>query len=217
MNPVIDKIRKLLRLANDQGATTHEAAAAMAKAQQIATENGISLTDVPDDCGTTNGLTHIPHPSQAGLPHKLASRLIRNHFGLATLFDSTGRKAVIHIIGTPLQAQLATYVYIYLVRVLRQSWRCRENKRLRDREAFLRGFAHAISNKLPEVFPQDGLILSAEAYIAAKLIGPGAKLTHFTASKKPLSDSAWRNGYLAGVDTGIHNAIHGSGTNCLLQ
>ena len=217
MNPLLDKIRKLLRLANDHGATAHEAAAALAKAQQIATENGISLTDVPDDDDTTHGLTHIAHPSQAGLPHRLASQLVKTHFGVSTLFDSNGRRAVIHIIGTPLQAQLATYVYTYLVRVLRQSWRGRANKRLRDREAFLRGFTQAIGRKLPKVFPQDGLVLSSEAYIAAKLLPPGAKITRIAEGKKSLADSAYRDGFMAGVDTEIHNAIQGSDPTKLIQ
>ena len=208
MNPIIDKIRKILRLGNDHGATAEEAASALAKAQQLAAEYGISLTEIPDESDTASGLTHASVPSLAGLPHKLASGLVERHFGVATLFDPLGAKPLIHIVGTPNQIDLATYVYVYLVRVIRQSWQRRPNKRLRDRESYLRGFTVAISKKLPRVFPQDGLVLSADAYINGVLIVPGTKLVSRDGGrKKPLSDRAFHHGYAAGTGTAIHNAI----------
>lgn len=208
MNPIIDKIRKILRLGNDHGATAEEASSALAKAQQLAADYGISLTEIPDESDRTSGLTHASVPSLAGLPHKLASQLVKQHFGVATLFDPLGARPLIHIVGTPNQIDLATYVYVYLVRVIRQAWQRRDNKRLRDREAYLRGFSKAISQKLPRVFPQDALVLSVEAYIDSVLIGPGAKRVNLsTGSKKPMSDLAFHHGFRAGTDTAIHNAI----------
>lgn len=208
MNPIIEKIKKLLRLGKDKAASAAEAAAALAKAQELAASAGVSLTEIPDDCDDAGHLTHISTPSQAGLPHRLASRLVKRHFGVDTLFDSTGTKAVIHIVGTPLQAQLATYVYTYLVRTLRQSWQRRGNRRLRDRESYLRGFSAAISNKLPEVFPQDGLVVSTEHYIQQTLLGPGGKSVAIGGKgKKSLSDASFHHGYLAGIDAGIRNAM----------
>ena len=207
MNPIIDKIKKLLRLGKDQAASAAEAAAALAKAQELAAANGISLTEIPDDSEESSALSHVTTPSQAGLPHKLASRLIKRHFGVDTLFDSTGRKAVIHIVGTPLQAQLATYVYTYLVRALRQSWKRRNNRRLRDRESYLRGFAAAISNQLPEVFPQTGLVLSTEHYIQSNLLAPGERIVTLPNSKKSLADASFHHGFMAGADAGIRNAM----------
>lgn len=208
MTSIIDKIRKILRLGNDHGATAEEACAALAKAQQLAAEYGISLTEIPDESDTASGLTHGSVPSLAGLPQKLAAHLVKRHFGVATLFDPLGARPLIHIIGAPVQIELATYVYVYLVRVIRQAWPRRHNKRLRDREAFLRGFAQAISKKLPQVFPQDGLVLSSDAYIADVLIGPGARLvTTAAGSKKPMSDRAFHHGFMAGSETSIHNAI----------
>lgn len=208
MTPIIEKIRKILRLGNDHGATAAEAAAALAKAQALAAEYGISLTEIPAEDDSASGLTHGSLESQAGLPHKLASQLVRRHFGVATLFDPLGARPLIHIVGTPVQIELATYVYVYLVRVIRQAWQRRDNKRLRDREAFLRGFASAISKQLPRVFPQDGLVLSTDAYINQVLIGPGTKLVTTEATgKKPMSDLAFHHGFRAGNETRIHNAI----------
>lgn len=210
MNPAIDKIRKLLRLAKDRAASPAEAASAMAKAQQIAAENSISLTEIPDDCDPSNSLTHVTTKSQAGLPHCLAAQAVKRHFGVATIFDPNGAHASIHIIGTPLQAELATYVYVYLVRVLRQAWLKRANRRLRDRESFLRGFAVAIREQLPEVFPQDGLILSSKAYIEQQIIGPNGRIREIGGKPKPLADSSFINGYRAGKKAGIRNAIPGT-------
>lgn len=209
---LIEKIKKLLRLGKDKGATAAEASSALAKAQQLAAEHGISLSEIGEADEETGVLTHISVPSLKGLPHRLASGLIKRHFGVDTLFDSTGAKAVMHIIGTPSQAQLAEYVYIYLVRALRQSWQQRENRRLKNREAFLRGFSHAISRQLPEVFPQTGLILSHQSYIEDRLLNPGEKLTSLPVSKKPLSEAAFSHGLRAGRQAGIRNAIRGSET-----
>ena len=207
-----EKIKKLLRLGNCKGATAAEASMALAKAQQLAAEHGISLSEIGDTEDGQSGLTHITVPSQAGLPHKLASGIIKRHFGVDTLFDPTGDKATIHIIGTPSQAQLAEYVYVYLVRTIRKSWQSRENRRLKNRESFLRGFAHAISSQLPAVFPQTGLILSCKHYIEDKLMSPGEKLRTLPLSKKSLTQAAFSEGLRAGRKTGIRNALRGSDT-----
>lgn len=212
MNPIIEKIKKLLRLGKDSAASAAEAAAALSKAQELAAANGISLTEIPVDAEESSALSHVTIPSLAGLPHKLASRLVKRHFGVDTLFDPTGRKAVIHIVGTPLQAQLATYVYTYLVRALRQSWQRRNNRRLRDRESYLRGFASAISNQLPEVFPQSGLVLSTEHYIQSHLLAPGERIVTLPNSKKSLADASFHHGFMAGADAGIRNAMSFSQT-----
>lgn len=215
MNPIIDKIRKLLRLGKDSAATPHEAALALAKAIKLAAENGIDLSQIPDDTGSHGGITHRTELSQAGLPHRLASKMVKRHFSVETLFDSTGKKPVIHFIGLSNNCDLAIYVYVFLVRSMRTAWRKRKNRRLRDRDSFLRGYCAAIDSLMPATFHQPGLILSADKYIETIIFAgrTGIKMSSIgTNSKKKLSTKAFYNGYIEGEKTGINNALRGSDT-----
>jgi hypothetical protein len=207
MNPITDKIRKLLALGRNGAASPNEAATAMAKAQRLTAEHGISLTEIPADDSPGSWLTHISVPSLKGLPQRLASRLIKRHFGVDTLFDSTVKPSVIHIVGTRDQAEIASYVYVYLVRTVRRSWVTRKNRRIRDRESFLPGFVHSISQMLPEVFPQTGLVLSAQHYIETTLLRPGEQTIFLKPSKNRLADKAFLQGLIDGRKAGIRNAI----------
>jgi hypothetical protein len=210
MNPIIDKIKKLLRLSKDGAATAEEAAAALAKAMQLAAQAGVSLADIPAD-SDSGILGHQTIDSQAGPAHLLASGLVKKHFGVDTLFDSRGGKKRIHFIGLPEQIDLASYVYTYLVRTMRSAWRKRANRRLRDREAFLKGFACAINRLMPAAFHRPGLILSAEKYVQDVLIGtdPNVKLSSLKGPEAK-SDKSFHHGFEAGDKAGIRNAIRGT-------
>ena len=212
MNPILDKIKKLLRLGRDSAASPAEAALAMAKALKLAADHGIDLSQVPTDDPAAGGMTHETEPSQAGPAHRLASRLVKRHFGVETLFDSTGSKPVIHFIGLETNCQLARYCYVYLVRASRAAWRKRQNRRLRDRESFLRGYFAAIDKLMPATFHQPGLILAAGPYIEGVILAGKAGVSIKTTETKPakLSDAAFFHGILAGKQGGIRNAIRGT-------
>lgn len=220
MNPIVDKIRKLLRLGKDGAATPAEAALALAKAIKLAADHGIDFSAIPDDTGSNGGITHTTEPSQAGLPHRLASQLVKRHFSVSTLFDSSGKKPVIHFIGLPNNCDLAVYCYVFLVRSMRTAWRKRENRRLRDRDSFLRGYAAAIDSLMPATFHQPGLILSADKYIESVIFAgrTGIKIASIGGGgKKKISDASFYNGYRQGQKTGINNAIRGTDTFNLTQ
>ena len=211
MNPILDKIKKLLRLAKCNSASPAEAATALKKAMQMAQDNGIEVATVRllEDHEWT--LSHVTTKSQAGPAHRLAAALVTNHFGVEILFDSRDGVSRIHFIGLPTNCQLAEYVYCYLVRAMRAAWRKRSNKRLRDREAFLKGYATAIHQLMPATFRNEGLILSAKAYTEAVIIGnkPGRSVAMKPVAAKA-SDRALREGYIAGQKAGIRNGIHGT-------
>lgn len=212
MNPIIEKIKKLLRLSKDGAATAEEAAAALAKAMQLAAQAGVSLADIPAD-SDSGVLGHQTIDSQAGPAHLLAAGLVKKHFGVDTLFDSRGGKKRIHFIGLPEQIDLASYVYTYLVRTMRSAWRKRGNRRLRDREAFLKGFACAINRLMPAAFHRPGLILSAERYVEDVIIGQDSnvKMSNLKGPEAK-SDRAFHHGFEAGDKAGIRNALRGSNT-----
>jgi hypothetical protein len=210
----IEKIKKLLRLAKCQSATPAEAATALAKALQIAAENGINPSTVETaENAMASGMSHTTEPSQAGPAHLLASRLVKRHFAVTTLFDSTGPKALIHFIGIESNCQLAQYCYVYLVRASRAAWRKRTNRRLRKREAFLEGYFHAIDRMMPAVFHRPGLILAAsEEYVANVILAGKTGIVRKTIQPKPadLSPAAFFGGLQAGKSAGIRNAVPGT-------
>jgi len=214
----IEKIKKLLRLGGNSAATPAEAALAMSKAIELAKAHGIDLYQIDlSEGGTLGGLTHQTEPSQKGLPQRLASMLVRRHFGVSTIFESGSRKSVIHFVGVESQCQLARYCYVYLVRTLRAAWRNRSNRRIRNRESFLRGFAEGISRLMPEVFHVPGLIVAHDDYITQIILGPTGKLVTL-GRKKPikLADSAFGSGFREGRKSSIRNAIRGT-SNPLLD
>ncbi|MEM1083266.1 MAG: DUF2786 domain-containing protein [Verrucomicrobiota bacterium] len=210
MSPALDRIKKLLRLSRCSAATPAEAANAMAKAISLAAEHGIDLNKVSTEEDFAAALTHRTEPSQRGIPHRLASRLVRRHFGVDALFDKVEGKPVIHFVGLPENCDLAIYCYVFLVRTLRAAWRNRKNRRLRDRDAFLRGFAAVIDDKMPEVFHRPGLILSTERYMEEVLLGDGGSIKLFGRRRKPLASTAALEGVIAAQDASIHNAIRGT-------
>ncbi|MEO5914821.1 MAG: DUF2786 domain-containing protein [Luteolibacter sp.] len=209
MNPIIDKIKKLLRLSKDGGATPAEAATAMAKALQLAADNGLRLEDIPPD-SDIGVLTHETVKSTAGPAQVLAAGIVKEHFGVDTLFI-TGCRKEIHFIGLPEQVALAAYVYTYLVRTMCRAWRTRTNKRLRDRNAFLRGFSASINRLMPAVFHVPGIILCAKKYVDEVIcVGSGYSKTTTIQAPKAKSDRAFSDGYDAGKKAGIRNAIRGT-------
>ncbi len=211
MTPIIERIKKLLRLGKDGAATPSEAAVALAKALKLAAEHGLRLEDIPAD-SDSGILSHETIKSQAGPAHRLASGIVKRHFGVATLFHSMEDGGKIHFIGFPEQTALASYVYDYLVRTMRRAWRTRANKRLRDRDAFLSGFAAAINSLMPDTFHRPGLILCADKYIAEVILaGSRAKLTTLKGPAMK-STKAFLNGHKAGLNAGIRNALRGSDT-----
>ncbi|MFT3989962.1 MAG: DUF2786 domain-containing protein [Luteolibacter sp.] len=217
MNPIIEKIKKLMALAKNEASNPNEAASAMQKAISLAAEHGIDLSSIPTDATGEPLLTHVSEPSQAGLPHRLSSGIVKRAFGVDTLFDSTRKQAVIHFIGKAENCELARYCYIYLVRTMRAAWRNRKNRRLRDRESFLRGFAQAIDSQMAVTFHLQGLIVSSEAYVQNVILAhaPRAKVSSFALSKKKISDASFSNGYRDGKNTGIRNPIPGTSTPLL--
>lgn len=211
MSPIIEKIKKLLRLGKDGAATPAEAAVALAKALKLAAEHGLKLEDIPAD-SDSGVLSHETVKSTAGPAQLLAAGIVKTHFGVDALFITGGSK-LIHFIGLPEQVALASYVYTYLVRTMCRAWRTRENKRLRDRNAFLRGFAAAMNRLMPYVFHRPGLILCAKRYVD-EVICVGGNFTDrkSIAAPKAKSDRAFSDGLAAGHKAGIRNALRGSDT-----
>jgi hypothetical protein len=208
MNPTLEKIKKLLRLARDNSATPAEAAAALAKAIAMATESGIDLDKVSTD-DNSQSLTHRTVKSCFGDAERNAAHTVRKHFNVEALFYSNGKKRVVHFYGFPEACDLSIYVFVYLVRASKSAWKNRANKRLKNRSAFIMGFFFGIDEHFPEKFHQDGLLPSFQAYRDEVLLSGGKLITRQIAPKT-ISVKSLSAGWKAGKNKGINNAIRGT-------
>ena len=82
---MLDKIKKLLRLARDEAASPHEAANALTKALELASREGIDIESVNTD-EEDSTTTHNSFPcSVFGDAEKLAAMLMREYFSVEVI------------------------------------------------------------------------------------------------------------------------------------
>jgi hypothetical protein len=205
MNPILDKIRKLLRLSKCSKATANEAAVALAKAMQLAAEHGIDLAKVSTE-ESDSSVTHRTTPAPFGVAERNASSLVKRHFNVDALFSSSSGKKVVHFIGYPETCDLAIYVFVYLVRCAKSAWKNRSNKHLKNRESYIYGFFLAIDELMPPTFHQPGLVPSFQTYTEHVLLS-GRKIITKPVAPKSTTIKALTSGFLAGQKNGIHNSV----------
>lgn len=163
MNPIIEKIKKLLRM--KRGGTPDEVATALRLAQELAAKHGIDLHTVNPDDETQRDrpISHIDAIIGARIQWecKYAALLADRFFNVSTFTDRSKEPCRITFVGTDWDTQIAVYVYHYLVGHMRREWKARRG-RCRNRQAFMFGMYIGISSKLRQRQPlspqQPGLI-----------------------------------------------------------
>jgi hypothetical protein len=225
IDPIIEKIKKLLRM--KRGGTPGEIENALAMAAELARKHGIDLNSVnPDDESKSETITHFEEVLKLRLPleAKFAAAILVNFFNvqICHMHGGTHREGYIKykfnhsmiFIGTDWDIQVARYVFVFLQRHFRYSWNHRQNKRLKNREAFLHGMFLGLATKLEEAKKKEvgvGLMVLDRAVqlrndYLAKLL-PNAK------DKKLESDDsdAWaakHAGIIAGRNTEIRSGLN---------
>lgn len=205
---MIDRIKKLLRLANDKAASPAEAANAMKRALQLAEEEGITLDQIdPNEDDFAGILTHQSAEFRGiGTAEILSMHLVCHYFHVEHLIDRSGRKPAIHFVGSRSACDLAVYVHNYLSKAMRQAWANNTDRRLK-RDSFMRGFAHAIERQMPKVFHDDALVPACTEYIQAALLNPGESIKTSTPKSKPLALVSFNQGFKKGNEAGIRNGL----------
>lgn len=162
----IEKIKKLLRM--KRGGTPGEIENALAMAAKIAREHDIDLAGVdPDEekqkIGHEDEIFGLKIPLEA----KHAANICVRFFNVEICITPAirlwwmKRKGKVTFVGTAWDIQVARYVFVFLQRHFRYAWTHRQNRRLRNRDAFLFGMALGICAKLQEgkdTLTGDGLI-----------------------------------------------------------
>ena len=120
-NSIIKRIKKLLTLANNSGATEAEAKNAMAMAQRLMTKYNISVANVGDEKPKQNIRHEEYFTRKGGLnpADKEITVILKRFYKVKILFNG-GRGLV--MVGTPEDIEIAKYVHGYLRSVFFKCW-----------------------------------------------------------------------------------------------
>lgn len=155
---IVDRIAKLLRLA--KSSNPHEAAAALAKAMELAAEHRVALESIPlEEAETAKRTAHRDTDPFARLSYdrKYACIILRRFFRVRVIhrgaivmrdgLPAASRK--ISFVGQTADLEIALYVYAFLLAHFTYCW-SHHRGRLRSRPSFVRGMFEGIFSKLYE-------------------------------------------------------------------
>jgi hypothetical protein len=151
---ILDKVRKLLRLADrSRGATENEAKVALAKAQELMTRHNIDSAllrmEAGEKSGTnvTKGLYELPKSLNPA--DMLILSLLQSHFNVRVILMTGHRKTPVDIIGAPEDVDFAIFALSFLRQTFFRCWN--EFKRSTfnpDRASYYRGLRDGIHAEL---------------------------------------------------------------------
>lgn len=161
-NTVIEKLKKILTLANNEGATQGEVEAAIARAREIAVKHNIELSsiDLTQDTSVDNGFKIEKEETKAETEyfqpyyHSIFN-VLQNVFEVKIIYYTYRKGSCLmlrrfHIIGTAVDIALAKAIFPYLEQVFPKMLRAEiKTGRLQRNTAtvngFYQGLAHGIA------------------------------------------------------------------------
>jgi hypothetical protein len=153
---ILDKIRKLLRLADtSRGATENEAKVALSKAQELMTRHNIDSALLRMERGESGGGSFTVDKGNLDLPKTLNPAdlmilsLLQSHFNVKTILMPGSKGTPVDIIGAPADIDFAIYAFNYLRQTFFRCWN--EFKRTRpnpDKASYYRGLRDGLNAEL---------------------------------------------------------------------
>lgn len=144
---ILDKIQKLLRLADrSRGATEHEAKVALAKAEELMTRHKIDSALLRMARAEKDRPSISIHNENFELPKTLNPAdmlilsLLQHHFNVRVVLFKARAKTPVDIIGTAEDVQYAIYVFHFLRQTFFRCWNeFKTTTKTPDRRSFYRG------------------------------------------------------------------------------
>jgi len=155
---VLDKIRKLLRLADtSRGATEHEAKVALAKAHELMTRHNIDAAVLrmerdgnrDTSAGFEVNSVKVDLPKVLNPADLLILSLLQNHFNVRVILMPKFKQTPVDIIGTPVDVEYAVFVFHFLRGTFFRCWN--EFKRTThnpDKKSYYRGLHDGLKAEL---------------------------------------------------------------------
>jgi hypothetical protein len=152
---ILEKIRKLLRLADrSRGSTENEAKVALAKAQELMTRHNIDSALLRMERGESGGGFTV-NKGQLDLPKTLNPAdlmilsLLQAHFNVKTILMPGGKGTPVDIIGAAADIDFAIFAFNYLRKTFFRCWN--EFKRTHanpDKASYYRGLRDGLNAEL---------------------------------------------------------------------
>ena len=151
---ILDKIRKLLRLADrSRGSTENEAKVAMSKAQILMTRHNIDSALLRMESGeksginVTKGLYELPKSLNPA--DMLILSLLQSHFNVRVVLMSGHRKTPVDIIGAPADVDFAIFALSFLRETFFRCWNeFKQSSWSPDRASYYRGLRDGLHAEL---------------------------------------------------------------------
>ena len=215
---ILDKVKKLLSLA--QSDQVHEAESAMSKANALMLKWNLSQSDLRTKKNFE--VRYLGQPSKIYLHLKMLSSLLRDFFFVDTIWvtafcpkkGNTGR--VLEVMGRPENIEMAEYVYHYLLNYGDQQWREHRKstgggKRMNFLYGLIRGFYEKCERGRDDLSQNAGLVWKGEPWLQ-EVMKKRHPRTRKTASSSAVLDEG---SYLAGKSHGeklvLRKGVHGKG------
>ena len=153
---ILDKIRKLLRLADrSRGSTENEAKVALAKAQELMTRHNIDSALLRMERGESGGTGFTVNKGKVDLPKTLNPAdimilsLLQSHFNVKTILMPSGNGTPVDIIGAAADIDFAIFAFNYLRQTFFRCWN--EFKKTHanpDKASYYRGLRNGLNAEL---------------------------------------------------------------------
>jgi hypothetical protein len=233
-NPIIEKIRKLLALANSSN--EHEAALAAAHAQRLLSEHNLAMADVE--------AKH--HPQSADKVETTAAKTlpkwVRNlSGGVCSAFDCQAihhpAQGKMSFIGVGADVQIAAYTFAYLDRTVRRLCSSYMKYRVNDgnlsnrnkelmRQSYYLGAVSTINSQLVQQKVQTpvtpGALVPIKEGLIKKAMSELGPIRTVRGRRSYINSNAYNQGQTDGKNVSVHKGVaaaggHGSPTRVLLQ
>lgn len=153
---ILDKVRKLLRLADtSRGATEHEAKVALAKAHELMTRHNIDSAMLRMEREAGGGTGFTVNSSKVDLPKTLNPAdllilsLLQSHFNVRVILLHGHKQTPVDIIGTPTEVEYAVFVFHFLRETFFRCWNeFKKSTTNPDRKSYYRGLHDGLKAEL---------------------------------------------------------------------
>ena len=153
---ILDKIRKLLRLADrSRGSTENEAKVALSKAQELMTRHNIDSVLFRMEHGESGTASFKVDKGKVDLPKTLNPAdfmilsLLQSHFNVRCILTHTKTATPVDIIGAPEDVDFAIFAFNYLRQTFFRCWNeFKKSAWNPDKASYYRGLRDGINTEL---------------------------------------------------------------------
>jgi hypothetical protein len=168
-NEVIEKLRKLLRLATDKAATQGEAEAAMQKAQELALRYKIELAGIEHAERPAEEYTQETQARKKTFQAKYVEWIVRKHFNVTMVYGSGGE---LFVIGKLTDIAFAKWVMEFLEGEFPRLWTAYQRETQCGQGARVNYF-YGVYQGLDAKLTENKQRVEGEAMIEAQMEGRG--------------------------------------------